>query len=358
MIILTAVGDIFPGNLPYHVSNGIASSFFRHQGKPWATSMKACFEGSDIGLANLESPLLGEDDKPHQIEFAGSTEFAAFLSQMGINVVSVANNHILEQGADGFALTLKTLPQNGIQVIGTYTETGSNILKIEKNGLSIALAAFNDIRDIANPNLHGDFSEHNVLESIKAMAGADFKVLVFHWGNEYVHVPSYDQITLAKRFIDAGADIIIGHHPHVVQPAMHYKHGIILFSLGNYLFDLTYRENVRIGMTARFELIKGHIPKYTLQGIRIRDDYTPTVLSEKTFARILGKHEALFEKYLHMTEDDYRREYLAMWKRNRLLQRIWMKKDLLNKLPKMSKREHNLLLQRVLSLFSFRGRII
>jgi hypothetical protein len=111
-------------------------------------------------------------------------------------------------------------------------------------------------------------------------------------------------------------------------------------------------------MTARFELIKGHIPKYTLQGIRIRDDYTPTVLSEKTFARILGKHEALFEKYLHMTEDDYRREYLAMWKRNRLLQRIWMKKDLLNKLPKMSKREHNLLLQRVLSLFSFRGRII
>lgn len=350
MILLTAVGDIFPGNLPYHKQKyGIASNFAQHQGVPWISPISKCFKGADIGLANLESPLLYKDCLPQHKEFSGSEDFAPFIKNTGINLVSIANNHILEHGSTGFFSTLEILEKNGIKVIGKNTEFGSNILVVESKGISIAFAAFNDIRDIENPGLHSNFSESEVLSTLGNMKGVDFKVLVFHWGKEYVHIPSYEQVELAKRFINAGADVIIGHHPHVIQPVMRYKTGIALFSLGNFLFDMTYRDNVRIGMVAKISLKKGSKPSFELQGIRMSNDYSPQLMNKNDFDAIMSKHECLFEGYLNLKKSEYNLNYNSMVKKNRAIQRVFMKKELVRNLHRMTSNDRIHLINKAMS---------
>lgn len=80
-----------------------------------------------------------------------------------------------------------------------------------------------------------------------------------HWGNEYIHYPSISQIKLAHKIIDAGIDIIIGHHPHVIQPVERYKNGVIFYSLGNFLFDMLWSKKVRHGMIAKIKFDKESI---------------------------------------------------------------------------------------------------
>jgi poly-gamma-glutamate capsule biosynthesis protein CapA/YwtB (metallophosphatase superfamily) len=81
---------------------------------------------------------------------------------------------------------------------------------------------------------------------------ADIKILSFHWGNEYIHHPSLGQRNLAYKCIEAGADIIVGHHPHVIQPYEKYKEGHIFYSLGNFCFDNLQSKQTRTGMIASY----------------------------------------------------------------------------------------------------------
>ena len=328
-IILTAVGDVFPANLSYHRGKGIISCFNKHNGLPWKESFLEIFGNSDIGLINLEAPILPDAQFNDYLTFAGNENFIKFIKNCGINIVNIANNHILEYGEQGFKHTIDILENNEMNIIGRYNNP---IFNYYKDDLKISIASFNAINDIINPQLYQDYNVDTVLEYIDKMKDSDFKILVFHWGNEYINIPAYEQIEHAKLFIDSGVDIIIGHHPHVIQPIMEYKNGIICYSLGNFLFDMTYRSNVRTGMVIQFNLMKGIRPKYKIKGIYINDDYSISLCNANNFNKLYNKYNNKFNNYLLYSREEYIKKYRHQLYINRLVQRVIMKKDLINNL--------------------------
>ena len=158
---LTFVGDLFPGNIIESVGIGIGSQFLKHQGRPWKNKIKSFFLDSDFVFANLESPLIKDDNTCNNSTFAGSTKFGKLLSEVGISAVSVANNHILEHGCAGFQSTLDSLEKNNILPIGVQTKNNSTIQKINISNINIGMIGYNDIHDIKNRKKYGILQRTN-----------------------------------------------------------------------------------------------------------------------------------------------------------------------------------------------------
>jgi len=221
---------------------------------------RAIAAGADP-LAAFSSRLAGADYRIANLEFTVSTGGTALpnkrytfradpavLSVMKgrFDAVSVANNHSGDFGKQAFTDTLAHLDTAGIRRFGG----GPNLaeahapLWIEKKGLRIALLGYNEFKPRAfeaGVGLPGiAWSEDaQVIADIRAArrAGADIVVPFMHWGWEYEEAPTLRQRELARKMIDAGADVVVGGHPHVIQPAEHYRGRLIVYSLGNFVFD-------------------------------------------------------------------------------------------------------------------------
>jgi len=346
---ITLVGDIFPANLFYTIGFGVASEFYKHKGEPWLKQLQSLLKGSDIAFGNLESPLI-EDNLFTTINcFAGSYEFAFFLKQIGINIVSIANNHILEQGSEGFQSTIKYLENHQINYIGKQINNTSNIVTVECKNLKIGFVGFNAIQDIQNPDLYANYSEESVLKALKDMneMDIDYKIISIHWGDEFINIPSLKQIESAHKFIESGADIIVGHHPHVVQPVERYKSGLIFYSLGNFMFDMIWSKNVRRGIIANLILEKGEEIKVDIIPIIIGRNYIPGKINngkkEEYFQKNFGNIPLLSECYLKKYQNYYEKKR----KINRLYQRIMMKIFLLKHLDNLSNMTIRIMLKKL-----------
>ncbi len=320
------VGDVFPANVKYNEGVGVAARFFSHLGKPWKNKLTPLFEDADIVFANLEAPLIEDSRYAAQHTFAGCKEFAGFLSDIGINVVSIANNHILEQQPEGFYRTLQYLEESLVFWVGKQVRGMSNIKIFQSKGVRVGFVAFNAIHDIINPGLVADLHESYVLECIRKMkvAEVDICVISLHWGDEYVNLPSASQMSLAHRFIDAGADIIVGHHPHVVQPVESYKTGLIFYSLGNFIFDVIWSRNVRTGAMARVRVGNRGIEDYELVPVYLGNDYVPERLKGRRLERFFAR-QLHYKTMMASKGSRYEAYYNRKRKANRLWQRIAMK---------------------------------
>jgi len=205
------------------------------------TAIQDALNTADCRVANLESPF--KKDKPAtqsgSLVFAAKPEAVAALTAGRISAVSLANNHITDQGLGGLQETKALLSQNSL-VFGGAGETQKEAdaprylhcgtLKV---GLVFGTYGTNFAADgVLTTPLEG------VAEIIKeAKNQADVVVVVVHWGSEYQTIPSPFQKELAHRYIDAGASLVIGSHPHVIQPIESYNGGVIAYSLGNLVFD-------------------------------------------------------------------------------------------------------------------------
>jgi poly-gamma-glutamate synthesis protein (capsule biosynthesis protein) len=331
-IRLTLAGDIFPADMDYTIGLGIRSKFSRNKGNHCGRYLQDIFKDSDISFANLESPLMESMSDLQKESFVGDFEFASFLKMIGIDILSIANNHILEHGETGFVSTLRALEDNDLKYVGLNNNGLSNVVTYNIKDISIGFAAFNQIQNIRNPGLYADFEEKYIFNTIDYMHGLnlDFKILSFHWGDEYIHIPSYNQIKLAHAFIDRGVDIIIGHHPHVFQPIERYKNGLIIYSLGNCIFDMLFSRMVKTGMIVNVQLSRNHDLKYTI---------LPIILSDKYFFR-KGDPQSLKKYYSKMKElyikgeKKYQCYYRRIHQYNHIYQRFLMKIYLLNLLIK------------------------
>ncbi|OFY31200.1 MAG: hypothetical protein A2X09_14810 [Bacteroidetes bacterium GWF2_43_11] len=333
------VGDLFPGELPFTVNYGIKSQYNTHRGFPWVKNVKEILGEPQIILANLESPLLPAE---HVIKntFYGMPDFALFLKASGINVLNIANNHILEHGSNGFNSTVHILESAGLGVVG-YVENGrSKVLYRKICGKLIAIAGFSnvDLHVITNNNHFPELSEESVLKTLTEMTekNADVKILTFHWGNEYIHIPQLEQRRIAKKFIDYGADIITGHHPHVIQPYESYKNGHIFYSLGNFMFDYSHSQMVSKGLVAHLEFGGKNEVKVVLSGVKLSYKGTMSSFSPISFDQYYGKILYLYNKFLKLSDDDYNKKYYSLLKRNRFIQRILMKTSIINEFFRIS----------------------
>lgn len=330
-IKIAVVGDIFPSNTPYTCGFGNGSIFLKDKGVLWERILSQTFKEADISFANLESALIEDDETVNSSSFAGSTLFAQTLKNIEIDIVSIANNHILEQGLKGFTSTQQALTNAGILYVGVFNDYKSNIVVIEKNNLKFGFAAFNAIKDIPNNKLHADLELKNVRRSLDEMhsKNIDYKLLSFHWGNEYIHIPSPDQIQLAHAAIDYGADVIIGHHPHVVQPIERYKKGLIIYSLGNFIFDFLFSRDFKTGMKVDLIFKKDKEIEYSISEVKLNETTLNTIsISDEFNEKATSYLNQMVELQLHDTKY-YNKHYKRVLEINHFYQRILMKVKLI-----------------------------
>lgn len=211
--------------------------------------IKIEFDKSNIVLGNLESPFAQGSKVP---EFSMKTPLKANrryiegLKWAGFRILNLSNNHILDYGENGAINTQKILEEHDIEHFGYGKDlVSAKAMKIlTADSLKIGFVGYTDIV-IDSPFWAGSDTrgvakfdiDSAVKETTENRKLVDVLIINLHWGIEYFYLPTPDQIVAARKLIDAGADIIIGHHPHVLQGLERYKDGIIAYSLGNFLFS-------------------------------------------------------------------------------------------------------------------------
>jgi poly-gamma-glutamate synthesis protein (capsule biosynthesis protein) len=348
---INLVGDIFPANLPHKVGTGIASEFYNHKGKPWLPLIKNILTNADISLANLESPLLPINKLPHEKYFAGSEDFTDFLKALGISVVSIANNHILEQGSEGFDNTLLCLNNAEIKYIGEVQGNSSKIFCKVIDHHKVGFASFSSVPDKNNINYYAQLNLYSIHSSLDNMEreGCTTKIISLHWGDEYINIPAFWQVELAHKIIDYGADIIAGHHPHVIQPMEKYKDGIIFYSLGNFIFDMTHQKSTRYGILVKVIIDELYNKNIKIIPIYINNIYAPEQVFQND--NVINKMEKSLNEMktlLSLGKDKYEESYIKKLKYIKILNRFfYMKLELIKNLPNLSPKSREYLIKRI-----------
>lgn len=309
-LTLAVVGDIM---LSRTVDKVIQNNSWQ---VPFASIPKT-LQSSDIAFANLECPASFRGKpypgKPEDVTFRANPAALMGLKYAGFDVVSLANNHTNDYGPQALTDTLLSLAQLDIAACGAGSsrEEAHKAAIIERNGIRLAFLAYAEpiwsVVEAADgpPPAAGVavLREEDIIADIqKAAAQADGVLVSLHWGEEFQQIPRKSDRALAKRLIDAGALAILGHHPHVLQGAEWYKQGLILYSMGNFVFDMkddaTYDSAVAIINIKKIKPIGGQdngapdslvIEKLTYEPVRLlRGTYGPGTLTERDTKRIQG----------------------------------------------------------------------
>lgn len=238
-------GDVYIGNYVssvYDVSgvNGVLSDYLLEQ-----------FQTANLAMVNQEFPFStrGEPMEDKQYTFRVDPSKVSLLNEMSVDIVSLANNHALDYGTDALLDSMDTLTNAGI----TYVGVGSNLTEakttryMECNGKTIAILSASRVIPVsewgATATSAGMFTTYDptaLLEEITiAREQADIVVVYLHWGLEKKEYPESYQRVMGQQFIDAGADVVIGSHPHVLQGFEYYNGKLIVYSLGNFIFSQT-----------------------------------------------------------------------------------------------------------------------
>lgn len=241
-------------------------------------------KGVDFIHANLEGPIK-EVYVPtsKSIAFRFKPDITQVLKNAGINIVTIANNHALDQGWGGREDTIKFLKETGIMYFGhPKNEADGNDHVSKINDTKVAFAGFDDTI------FRLDFEKTS--EYIKDLKNKnDYVVVSVHWGREYIHTPTQRKIDMAHMFVDSGADIVIGHHPHVVQTMEIYKGVPIFYSLGNFVFDQYFSEATQEGL-AIGGILKGNKLTIYLFPYRLPESQPQLMIHEEK--------KAFFEKFI------------------------------------------------------------
>jgi len=245
----------------------------------------AILADADYRIGNLECPIAttGQALENKIYSFRAHPRVLSVLKGR-FDALAVANNHSGDYGQTAFLETLNHLDQAGIASFGG----GRNLaeahrpLWIEKHGLSIAVLAYNEFKPrsfAAGPHWPGiAWSEDSlVVADIRAAraAGADIVIPFMHWGWEREPEPSERQRALARLMIDAGADAVVGGHPHVTQGSEVYRGKPVIYSLGNFVFDGFELPAAKIGWLLRLTVDRGGVVDWSIVEARIDEEGTP-----------------------------------------------------------------------------------
>lgn len=280
-----AVGDIM-------LSRDVAKLMAKNNkdgGYPFR-SIQDLLKSTDFNFGNLESPFSGtdiQDPDPQTFTFNTPTYALRGLTQNNFQILNLANNHALNQGKNGLIYTKNLLTQNNIKNVGA----GSNVDEawqgkiVEANGIKIG---FLGATYGPESNYLAQVNDGTLLtESInKLKTESDYIVVTMHAGTEYKREPNWQQFKFARAAIDAGADMIVGAHPHWVQPIEQYKGKYIFYSLGNFVFDQSWSQDTKEGLTLKITLTKTD-----LQTMLKQVELIPIVI-ESTQPRVANELEA------------------------------------------------------------------
>ena len=233
---------------------GSAEASLRHNGRDYPfDSTRTELLRADLTIGNLEAPFTrGGEPFDKKYTFKVPPEWAGGLKNAGFDVLNLANNHILDYGPDGLRETVALLDSLGIASCGAgdNDSTAVEAAILDVDGVKVASLGFSMTfpREFwAGPDRPGTaFATERVLaESIgRVAAEVDLIVVSFHWGAELMATPKEYQIFFARKAIDLGADLVLGHHAHILQGLEIYKNRLIIYGLGNFVFG-SYSRHAR-----------------------------------------------------------------------------------------------------------------
>ncbi len=278
-------------------------SFIQTIGKdydyPFA-NVREYFENDDFTMANLEVVLADEGNSTGKLfTFRGPTAYTQILTGSSVEGVTIANNHARDYGQAGYDSTKQLLEAAGVEYVEAYT---SNMFTLE-NGLVVGLYAIDG--SVAG------IEKDRAVEGVKQLKedGAELIIVAAHWGNEGKYRPNAQQQDVGKALIDAGANIIYGHHPHVLQKIEEYNGGIIYYSLGNFSFGGNRAPRDMDSVIVQQEIIRKSDGTVTLGEVTLIpcsisseekfNNYQPTPCEEgsEMYDRILSKLDGTFTGY-------------------------------------------------------------
>ncbi len=287
IITIAAVGDMMFGAS----SQGI----MEEQGYdyPFATT-RHILQAADLTIGNLETPLTnqGEPITTKEFLFRNPPEkVAPALQRAGFDIVTLANNHTLDYGSQGLLDTMQALEQRSIRYHGAginSTEARKPVIFELSNGQKAAFLAYSctfpeefwaTSKSAGTAFCH----EQHVRSDVAMLAEQKMDIIVvsFHWGAERVQELRPYQPLLAHAAIDAGADLVIGHHPHILQAAEYYRDSLILYSLGNFTFG-SRTLNARTSVVANIAFKGGKFSKLEMTPINVNNfevDFQPRLLA-------------------------------------------------------------------------------
>ncbi len=227
-LTLSVVGDCTFGTDETFDYDTSLNAYYENYGADYfLQNVRSIFSADDLTIANFEGTLTDSDEREDKtFAFKAPASYASILSGSSVEAVNTANNHSHDYGDQGFDDTLAALDDAGIVHFG-YDETAVMDIK----GIKVGMVGIYELYD------HLDREQQLKDNIAKVQAdGAQLIVVIFHWGNETETVPDSNQTTLGRMAIDLGADLVCGHHPHVLQGIETYKGKNIVYSLGNFCF--------------------------------------------------------------------------------------------------------------------------
>ena len=245
------------------------------------------FSSDDLTLINFEGTLTEETRKNEKLfNFKGPAEYADIVTLGGIEAVNVANNHTKDYGDQGYADTLANLEAANLIVSG-----GGKLGIFEKNGVKVGMTGY------SFPFKDGKKDISSDVKKLREM-GCQIVIASFHWGSEYRDDFTADQRNIGRAALRAGADIVVGHHPHIVQGIEAYQDSYILYSLGNLVFGGNVDPDDRDAYAARltFTVYEDHAdaPRLTIVPLRLTElskgtDYRPVLAQGDEAQRIVNR---------------------------------------------------------------------
>ncbi len=248
----------------------------------------------DVIFGNLEAVLMEMDPRPSLFEgeMKGRPDFARGLADIGFSVLSVANNHALQFGREGFDETVAAVRDAGIEPVGLADEDGrSNVVSFARGATRVVLASYSLRPEKYTPQSSAyarTTDPDTLVRHVRELRDRGHVILSLHWGEEFMHFPSPDQRALARTLIDAGAALIVGHHPHVLQGVEEYGGGVVVYSLGNFVSDAWQRP---IRETAILQCTFGPsgLDSWHLEPVVVNTEHQPVALEGGTASRLMGQ---------------------------------------------------------------------
>lgn len=297
--------------------------------------VKPYISNSDLAIGNLETTLAGPKAKYSSFpKFNSPDELADAIKDSGVDIVSTINNHTYDRGSDGVYRTLDVLNSKDIEHVGTQkNDEDENFLIKDVDGVKLGITAYSygqvygsttalnglniDYNDLNNLNIFNssyvDIAFNEIKDTLDVINNkeSDLQVVILHWGDEYTRQPNEFQKELAKKLCDYGVDIIIGSHPHMVQPIEMIKSDendnetLVIYSLGNFLsnqrneilnkkytedgviVNIDINKNLNTGETkiSNVEYIPTWVNKYNNKNGKLTYEIIP-LINEKQFSKI------------------------------------------------------------------------
>lgn len=293
--VVVLVGDMM-------IDRGVKSKVYANGNGDYAylfEHVQSELQGADIAFGNLEGSMstIGADTgKAYSFRF--EPKAAQAFADTGFDVLAQANNHGLDWGRDSLCASIGHLENAGIFGLGA----GCTIDRAEKpfiqelpDGTRVGFLAFTEFykEGYAREDSPGlaRYTEENMIKQIDMLEaqGIDIIFVSLHWGTEY-HLRSNEaQQLLGHKLVDAGADVIVGHHPHVIQEIERYKEGWIVYSLGNFIFDQKFSTQTMKGLLARVLIKDGTVADIEPVIVQLNENYQPVIDPEQKYDYISGK---------------------------------------------------------------------